>query len=145
MAFGRNNDSHNNDDDTTPETPDPEVAQAEAVVAAAAAGEVDPWAFLANEGVVAPTTFVKPPPVEEDVPLALRTAVETALAANTAYRIGFPNADLVKPALKHFKAYGIARKAGRIVVRASVQRDGVTIHLTAKRPVVKVPAATETA
>jgi hypothetical protein len=130
-------------DDTSPEVEDTATVEAEARIAAALAAStdtpapVDPWAFLATDGAIAEVAYVKAPPIETDIPQALRDLAEKALTAGTALRVTFPNAALVKPALKHFKAYAMCRVAGKIVIRAGVQRDGRTLHLTAKLPVVK--------
>lgn len=135
-----NNSTPRDEDDTTPEV-DTETAQAEANIAAALTGEVDPYAFLAGFTADAPVAYVKAPPVETDIPLALRTLVEKTLESGTAQRVTFPTASLVKPALKFFKAYALCRIAGKIVIRAGIQRDGVTVHLTVKHPTVKPAVA----
>jgi hypothetical protein len=127
-------------EDAPLETPPAEQVAAEAnvanVITTGDAAPADPWAFLAGENLGNPVEHVKQQPVETDVPLALRTLCEKALTLGVPLAVTFPNADLVKPALKFFKMYAMYRNAGKLVIRAGVQNDGVTIHLTSKLPKV---------
>ena len=126
---------------------------------APAAPTVDPWAFLDNADVVQPTTFIKAPPVEADIPAPIRAMCERALVAHTPMRVKFPDEKMAKDARKLMLGYALVRTitatvpahktttgdkpqatvTGPVTIRATIQNDKVTLHFTVKEPFTPEP------
>lgn len=121
---------------------------------------VNPWAFLDLEGAVQPTTFIKAPPVEADIPAPLRAMCERALIAATPMRVKFPDEKFAKDARKFMLGYALVRTVsatvpahkaaagsavaaktvtGPVTIRATIQNDKVTVHFTVKAPYTPTP------
>jgi hypothetical protein len=128
------------------------------------ATEVDPWAFLDTTDAVQPTTFIKAPPVEADIPAPIRAMCEKALIASTPMRVKFPDEKMAKDARKFMLGYALVRTAtavipalaktakvaareevtvkGPVTIRATIQNDKLTLHFTVKAPFTPTPKAT---
>jgi hypothetical protein len=126
----------------------------------APAAPVDPWAYLADAGVVVATTFVKAPMTLGEIPLPIQAMLEKALAAKVPMKVKFLDAEMTSKALKFFKGYAIAREtttvskddAGNetsvtvkspVTIRASASKATPTlVHFTVKTPFTPTPKPT---
>jgi hypothetical protein len=119
----------------------------------------NPWAFLDDAGTVQPTTFIKAPPVEADIPAPLRAMCERALVACTPMRVKFPDETMAKDARKLMLGYALVRTisatvpahkqgtvdkpaatvTGPVTIRATIQNDKLTLHFTVKEPFTPTP------
>lgn len=131
--MSRNDVQHNNT--PTPEaeapTPEAEAPEAEAPEPTATPGLFD---FLGADDLFTPVKVIRIQPIQSEVPLPIQGLVERVLKAGEPMKFPLPDAATAKTVLRHIKAYADAREAGRLTVRAVIQRDGKTIHMSAKIP-----------